>query len=109
MSDVNSDQTYFDTLVEAASAKLTGDEVLLANIAGERTDFIRLNNSDVRQAGSIDQRTLTVDLVEGQRHTGGSIRLSGDRSVDDGHDERAANDYGEFCGVARRLRPHSQY
>lgn len=83
MSDVNSDQTYFDTLVEAASAKLTGDEVLLANIAGERTDFIRLNNSDVRQAGSIDQRTLTVDLVEGQRHTGGSIRLSGERSMDD--------------------------
>ncbi len=79
----NPEQAYFDELVTAATAKLTGDEVLLANFAGERTDFIRLNNSDVRQAGTVDQRTLTVDLVEGRRHTGGSIRLSGDRSVDD--------------------------
>jgi len=77
------DQAYFDELVTAATATLTGDEVLLANISGERTDFIRLNNSEVRQAGTVDQRTLAVDLVEGQRHTGGSIRLSGDRSVDD--------------------------
>jgi predicted Zn-dependent protease len=77
------DQAYFDELVTAATSTLTGDEVLLANISGERTDFIRLNNSDVRQAGTVDQRTLAVDLVEGRRHTGGSIRLSGDRSVDD--------------------------
>ncbi len=76
-------QAYFDELITTASATLTGDEVLLANISGERTDFIRLNNSEVRQAGTVDQRTLSVDLVEGKRHTGGSIRLSGDRSVDD--------------------------
>jgi len=79
----NHDQGYFDELVTAASATLTGDEVLLANFSGERTDFIRLNNTEVRQAGTVDQRTLGVDLVEGQRHTGGSIRLSGDRGVDD--------------------------
>ena len=76
-------QGYFDELVTDATATLTGDEVLLANFSGERTDFIRLNNSDVRQAGTVDQRTLSVDLVSGQRHTGGSIRLSGDRVVDD--------------------------
>jgi predicted Zn-dependent protease len=76
-------QAYFDELVTAASSTLTGGEVLLANIAGERTDFIRLNNSEVRQAGTVDQRTLSVDLVDGKRHTGGSIRLSGDRGVGD--------------------------
>ena len=76
-------QAYFDELVSAATTTLRGDEVLLANYSGERTDFVRLNNSDVRQAGTVDQRTLSVDLVEGRRHTGGSIRLSGDRSVDD--------------------------
>ena len=79
----NHDQAYFDELVSAATTTLRGDEVLLANYSGERTDFVRLNNSDVRQAGTVDQRTLSVDLVEGRRHTGGSIRLSGDRSVDD--------------------------
>lgn len=80
MSAINE---YFDELVTAATAALSGDEVLLANISGERTDFIRLNNSDVRQAGTIDQSTLSVDLIEGRRHTAGSIRLSGDRRVDD--------------------------
>jgi predicted Zn-dependent protease len=80
---MSNDQAYFDELVTDATATLAGDEVLLANFSGERTDFIRLNNSEVRQAGTVDQRTLSVDLVEGQRHTGGSIRLSGDRSVDD--------------------------
>jgi predicted Zn-dependent protease len=79
----SNDQTYFDERITAATTTLQGDEVLLANISGERTDFIRLNNSDVRQAGTIDQRTLTVDLIESRRHTSGSIRLSGDRSVDD--------------------------
>ena len=83
MSAATGDQGYFDELVSAATATLHGDEVLLANISGDRTDFIRLNNSDVRQAGTVDQRTLSVDLIEGQRHTAGRIRLSGDRSVDD--------------------------
>lgn len=78
-----SDQAYFDELVTAATAKLVGSEVLLANVAGERTDFIRLNHGDVRQAGTVDQRTLTVDLIEGKRHVGGRIRLTGDRSMDD--------------------------
>ena len=77
------DQNYFDELVDAATTTLVGDEVLLANIAGERTDFIRFNHGDVRQAGTVDQRTLTVDLIEGSRHVGGRIRLTGERSVDD--------------------------
>ena len=81
--DPGKGREYFDELVTAATATLVGDEVLLANVSGERTDFIRLNNSDVRQAGTIDQQSLSVDLVEGRRHTAGSIRLSGDRSVDD--------------------------
>jgi predicted Zn-dependent protease len=76
-------QAYFDELVTTASTKLQGDEVLLANLAGESTDFIRLNNNDVRQAGSVDQQKLSVDLIEGQRHVGGTINVTGDRSMDD--------------------------
>lgn len=76
-------QTYFGELIDAATANLIGDEVLLANIAGEHTDFIRLNNNDVRQAGTIEQSRLSVDLIEGQRHVGGSLQLTGDRHMDD--------------------------
>jgi predicted Zn-dependent protease len=76
-------QTYFDDLVTNATSRLVGDEVLLANVAGERTDFIRLNHNEVRQAGTVDQRRLSVDLIAGRRHVGGAIQLTGDRSVDD--------------------------
>lgn len=76
-------QAYFDELVTTATTKLQGDEVLLANLAGEATDFIRLNNNDVRQAGSVDQQKLSVDLIEGRRHVGGTLNLTGDRGMDD--------------------------
>jgi len=79
----NDRQSYFDELVTTATTTLQGDEVLLANLAGEATDFIRLNNNDVRQAGSVDQRKLSVDLIEGKRHVGGTINLTGDLSMDD--------------------------
>ena len=49
---------------------------LLANVTGEQTDFIRLNNNEVRQAGTVDQRDLTVDLIEGRRHVAGGITLT---------------------------------
>ena len=76
-------QTYFGELIDAATANLVGDEVLLANIAGEHTDFIRLNNNDVRQAGTIEQSRLSVDLIEGRRHVGGSLQLTGEHQMDD--------------------------
>ncbi len=83
MNGERDEQAYFDELVTTATSALVGDEVLLANVSGERTDFIRLNQSEVRQAGTIDQRTLTLDLIEDRRHVAGSIRLSGVASIDD--------------------------
>jgi len=80
---VRDEQAYFDELVTRACGSLVGGEVLLANLAGERTDFIRLNNGEVRQAGTVDQRRMSVDLVEGRRHVGGGLTLTGDAAVDD--------------------------
>lgn len=76
-------QAYFDELVTTATSQLVGDEVLLANLAGELTDFIRLNANEVRQAGTVDQQKLSVDLIDGQRHTTGSINVTGDKQFDD--------------------------
>ena len=94
-------QTYFDEIVAEATSRLVGDEVLLANVAGERTDFIRLNHGDVRQAGTVDQRVLTVDLVEGRRHVAGSIPLTGDRPLDDAR-------LSALLGQLREQRRHVQ-
>ncbi|MGH1489737.1 MAG: metallopeptidase TldD-related protein [Acidimicrobiales bacterium] len=77
------DEQYFDNLVTAATAKLTGDEVLLATAQTESTDFARFNNAQVRQAGSVDQTTINLDLIAGQRHTEASLQLCSEQQVDD--------------------------
>ena len=90
--------------------RCSGDEVLLANFAGEDTDFVRFNNSDVRQAGSVDQRRLSVDLIEGQRHAGGSLQLSGDRSDRRRPPRRAARPTARAaCARRRRSVPALQH
>jgi len=73
---------YLDELVTWASAELSGDEVLLANLTGERSDFVRFNKSAVRQAGTVTQNDLSVDLVAGSRHAQGYVSLARDPKID---------------------------
>ena len=63
-----SSQAYFDDLISETSRRLTGDEILLASFAGEDTDFVRFNHGDVRQAGTVIQAIVDLDLIEHQRH-----------------------------------------
>lgn len=72
----------FADLTAAAEAALTGDEILVSSLAGESSDFVRFNGAAVRQAGSVIQQTLSLDLTAGRRHTLGSLTLSGDVDVD---------------------------
>ena len=78
-ADVRAD---FDELVTWASGTLAADEVLLASLRGETSDFVRFNHASVRQAGTVQQQTLSLDLIEGARHAEGSVSLTGDRSTD---------------------------
>lgn len=82
MSTTVDTQGYFDQLVTWATAGLSGEEILLATFDGEATDFIRFNNGEIRQAGSVQQATMSLDLIEGSRHTAGSVVLARDVDVD---------------------------
>ena len=75
-------QTYFNQLADAMTGLLQGEEVFTATFDSEDSDFVRFNKSEVRQAGSVSQRGLGVDLIEGQKHCAGSLRLSGEFDVD---------------------------
>lgn len=75
-------QSYFHELADSATALLRGGEVLLARYAGEASDFVRFNRSQVRQAGSVRQRQLSLDLIEGRRHAETALTLAGDPGVD---------------------------
>src|SRR5256714_10012930 len=78
-------QDYFYTLADTITAVLQGDEVFTCTFRGEASDFIRFNRSAVRQAGSVAQRFLSVDLICGQRHAAADVALAGDLQEDRAH------------------------
>ena len=57
----------FFELVESLSRDLGKDEVLLCNLAAERSDFVRFNHGKVRQAGTVEQRVINLRLVRARR------------------------------------------
>ncbi len=71
-------QNEFETIVDAIAPLLRGDEVYTASFGGEQSDFVRFTGGAVRQAGTVLQRSLTVDLIESRRHASGSLTLTGD-------------------------------
>ncbi len=77
-------RSYLDELVTWATAGLSAGEVLLAQLSGEDSDFVRFNHAAVRQAGNVAQRSLALDLIDGQRHAEGSVSLTGDVKTDHG-------------------------
>ena len=75
-------QDYFHALADTITAHLQGREVYTCTFRGEDSDFVRFNRSAVRQAGTVRQRALSLDLIEGQRHAAGNVALSGDLHQD---------------------------
>ncbi|HUP94599.1 MAG TPA: metallopeptidase TldD-related protein [Burkholderiales bacterium] len=67
----------FFELVQRLCANLARDETLLCSLAGERSDFVRFNHARVRQAGTIEQRYLSMRLVRARRQAYASIALAG--------------------------------
>ena len=78
---------FFD-LSERLARELRAAEVLLCNFSGERSDFVRFNQGRVRQAGTVEQRFLSVRLVRDRRHAAASLALSG--NAEDWESARAA-------------------
>ncbi len=101
-------QDYFYELAEALAELLRGDEVFTASFSAEASDFARFNRGFVRQAGSVSQRELCLDLIEGSRHAVGRLTLGGSL-------ERDRARLAELMGALRDKRatlpedPHLHY
>jgi len=76
-------QDYFYSLMDYLDGQLQAGEVYLGYFSGEQSEFIRFNRAKVRQPGSVEQRYLELELIEGNRHTTGQLALSGDRAIDE--------------------------
>ncbi len=75
-------QTYFYAIADFIQQQLRGNEIFLSYFSGERSDFVRFNQGKVRQPGSVEQRFLTVELVQGQRHATVELGLTGEMAID---------------------------
>ncbi len=74
---------YFYQLFDRASAHIHGQQVLTGHLQAESSSFVRFNQGKIRQPGSVEQSQLTLELIEGSRHSSCTIMLSGDPSTDD--------------------------
>lgn len=72
----------FFTLSSGLNQILIGDEILLCTLQGEQTDYVRFNNSRIRQAGSVTQYEFGLQLINGQRHSSAMCTISSQYDTD---------------------------
>jgi predicted Zn-dependent protease len=73
----------FFELASRLERELRPSEVLLSNLHAERSDFVRFNQGRVRQAGSVEQRYLTLRLVRARRQASATLSIAGTRDEND--------------------------
>jgi len=84
---------HFFGLAERLRGELRTGETLLCSLDAERSDFVRFNRGRVRQAGSVQQRFLSVRLVRERRQAAATVAIAGD-----------GEDLGLARGVLARVR-----
>jgi len=97
----------FHDLAEELQQRLCGNEILFSTIDGEDSDFVRLNQNRVRQAGHVRTASLTLTLIDGQRQVAGRCDLSGASiartgGTPGGNAKRASHSSGHFSGDLER-------
>lgn len=75
-------KSYFKKVSEYLFNSLESNEILILNFDAEQTDFVRFNHAKIRQAGNVDQATLTLNLVYKRKTLNSIIRLSLDYQKD---------------------------
>jgi predicted Zn-dependent protease len=63
----------FFELAAGLERELKAGEILLSSFHAERSDFVRFNQGKVRQAGSVEQRYLTLRLVRARRQASATV------------------------------------
>jgi predicted Zn-dependent protease len=72
----------FVRLCDELERMIEPGEAFLATFSGEESDFVRFNHDRIRQAGHVEQRYLSIDLIAGDRHAVSALTLTGDLACD---------------------------
>jgi predicted Zn-dependent protease len=75
-------QHYFYDLAGFIDTRIKSGEQYKCWLAAEATDFVRFNKSAIRQPGHVRQINLTLTLIDGARHAGSVLTLSGELTAD---------------------------
>ncbi|HWT38964.1 MAG TPA: metallopeptidase TldD-related protein [Paraburkholderia sp.] len=73
---------HFIALANEIEQRLFAHEIALTSFAAEESDFIRFNESKVRQTGHVSQAGLTLRLIDGQRQAYATLTPTGDMAAD---------------------------
>ena len=68
---------HFFALADRLHGELRAGEALLCSLDAERSDFVRFNRGRIRQAGSVQQRFLSVRLVRERRQAAATLAIAG--------------------------------
>jgi predicted Zn-dependent protease len=71
-------KAHFFELSEHLAREARAGEIVLCSFGGERSDFARFNRGKVRQAGSVEQRSLSLRLIHAGRQVSASLEIAGD-------------------------------
>ena len=69
--------SYFKKLNELLFNELLDSEILKTGMWGENSQFIRLNNSKVRQTGIVNDLSYSISLISNKRQASCSCTLNG--------------------------------
>jgi len=73
----------FNQLSEILLKSLDADEHMKVSIDGENSQFVRFSQSKVRQAGLVDDASLSISLIKDGRTCSGSFTLTGNSETDE--------------------------
>jgi len=73
---------YFSNLNNFLFSTISDNEILITNFSGENSQFIRFNNSKVRQTGIVDDLNFSMMLLCNNRKCSISMTLKGNENND---------------------------
>lgn len=60
-------QDTLHAVADLLKSLLQGGEEYTCGFSGEESDFVRFNKNRVRQAGTVTNRSVSIDLIRGRR------------------------------------------
>ena len=75
-------QDQFHKIADAVQSMCTEQEEFTLSLSAENSDFVRFNHAKIRQPGSVKQQSISIRLIQKNKHASSKINLSGDFSRD---------------------------